>query len=252
MRAFLFALSISLIVHFLVFYEVKLEVPKPPLQNTDEKSVPKGSDVKFVKLQPKKIEQKPKKKVEEVQKKQKIVEPPKEFKKVKEVKPVQKKVKTKPKPIPDKKPIPYAKPEVKPFNLNDFLNAKDKKDDKEKEDEKIDEITKSYIKLYGEEFSKFSDETKKYLRESLSTIGQITQRYLEYPYLAAYGGQSGTNVIEFFLHPDGTISDVKMKTSSGYNILDWNTKDTIEKAYKDYPRPKEKTKIIIYVNYILK
>lgn len=149
-----------------------------------------------------------------------------------------------------KKPIPVKKAEVKPFNLNDFLNAKDEKEGKK--DDNLDDITKSYIQLYGEEFTKYSDETKQYLKESLKSIGQITQRYLEYPYLAAYGGQSGTNVIEFFLHPDGTISDVQIKTSSGYNILDWNTKDTIEKAYKDYPRPKEKTKIIIYVNYILK
>lgn len=246
MRAFIIALGVSLIVHFLVFYEIDIEVPKP-LENTDEKTVQKGSDIKFVKLQTKTLKQ-------EAKKKQEVQKYPKEFKKVEKIKPTPKKLKTKPKAIEAKKTIPIAKTEVKPFNLNDYLNAKDgtKEKTENEETEQLDEQTKSYIKLYGEEFNKYSDDTKKYLKKSLNTIGQITQRYLEYPSLAAYGGQSGTNVIEFFLHPDGTISDVKVKSSSGYNILDWNTKDTIEKAYREYPRPKEKTKIIIYVNYILK
>lgn len=251
MKTFLYALCISLLIHFIAFYEIKVDKTIPP-QNTDKKTMPKGSQIKFVKLAPK----------QEVKKE---LETPKEFKKVQKPKPEPKIVKKEPKPIV-KKPLtkqavtpnytqaPVPKPTVEPFNINDFLNAKEVKENKNKDDkelEDVDEITKSYIQLYGEEFNTFSDETKKYLKNSLKSIGQITQRYLEYPYLAAYGGQSGTNVIEFYLHPDGTISDAKIVSSSGYNILDWNTQDTIEKAYQDYPRPDETTKIIIYVHYRL-
>ena len=250
MRVFLGAFVLSILIHFISFYEIKLEhLPKPQL--TDKKTHPKGQQVKFIKLQPK---------MQKEQKKQ-TSKPPKEYKKVdpKNIKPQSKKVNkvkqpVKPRPIaktgvtPNYTPPPPDKPTKEPFNLNDFLNAKEDPNDT-KDD--VDEITKSYIQLYGEEFNSFSDDTKQYLKNSLKDIAMITQRYLEYPYLAAYAKQSGKNIIEFYLYPDGTISDAKIISSSGYNILDWNTLDTIEKAYRDYPRPKEKTKIIIYVHYKL-
>ncbi len=251
MKVFLFALIISLSVHFLAFYKIKVDEAKKS-ENTDKKTTQKGSQIKFVKLKPKEKPKKITKKKETAKKppQKKKQEIPKEFKKVEKVEPQKKVVKKKPKPIEKaKKIIPLPKPQVTPFNINDFLNAQDEKEGKK--EEQVDELTKSYIKLYGEEFTRFSDKTKKYLKNNILTIAQATQRYLEYPYLAAYGKQDGTNVIKFFLHPDGKISEVEIISSSGYNILDWNTIDTIEQAYKDYPRPEEKTKIIIYVNYIL-
>ena len=250
MKAFLFALVISISIHFLAFYEIKVDKPQR-IDNSDNKTAQKGSQVKLVKLKPKEVKKPIEKKLKKEAIKKKKQEIPKEFKKVEKIKPEPKIIKKEALPIKKeaKKTIPLPKPQVEPFNINDFLNAKDG-DEGEKEEE-LDEITKSYIKLYGEEFTRYSDKTKKYLKESLASIGQITQRYLEYPYLAAYGKQSGTNVIKFFLHPDGKISEVEIISTSGYNILDWNTIDTIEQAYRDYPRPEEKTKIIIYVNYIL-
>jgi len=59
------------------------------------------------------------------------------------------------------------------------------------------------------------------------------------------------NIVEFTLHPNGDISDLKISNSSGYSSLDENTIETIEYAYKDYPRPKSPTKIKIYVYYKL-
>jgi len=82
-------------------------------------------------------------------------------------------------------------------------------------------------------------------------IGKITQRYLQYPEISAKTGQSGVNVVEFTLHPNGDISDLRISDSSYFTALDKNTIETIQIAYKDYPRPKEPTKIKIFVNYIL-
>ena len=59
------------------------------------------------------------------------------------------------------------------------------------------------------------------------------------------------NIVEFYLHPNGDISDLKLTESSGYSSLDKNSIETIEFAYKDYPKPKEKTKVKIYVYYKL-
>ena len=79
----------------------------------------------------------------------------------------------------------------------------------------------------------------------------ITQRYLVYPGLSIKTRQSGINVIEFVLHPNGDISDVRITDSSNYTALDKNTVETIQLAYKDYPKPTEPTQIKIYVRYIL-
>ena len=46
-----------------------------------------------------------------------------------------------------------------------------------------------------------------------------------------------TNTIEFYLYPDGSISDIRYLKNSRFAILDDTTKETIELAYSKYPRP---------------
>ena len=60
-----------------------------------------------------------------------------------------------------------------------------------------------------------------------------------------------TNIIEFYLHPNGDMTDFKFLEKSGYFILDDITKATIEYAYSKYPRPTEKTLIRYNVLYNL-
>ncbi len=62
-------------------------------------------------------------------------------------------------------------------------------------------------------------------------------------------GQEGLSAVEFYLHPNGDISGLKIIVSSNYMLLDRNSERTIEIAYKDYPRPTSKTKIRIFVSY---
>lgn len=107
-------------------------------------------------------------------------------------------------------------------------------------------------KLYGEEFNTFTETQKKYIKNNLGTIHRITQNTLTrngYPEIAARTRQQGTNVVSFYLHPNGDISDLRLKTHIGYAALDQNTLDVIRTAYKDYPLPNKKTKIIFYVKY---
>ncbi|MCB4743251.1 MAG: energy transducer TonB, partial [Sulfurovum sp.] len=49
----------------------------------------------------------------------------------------------------------------------------------------------------------------------------------------------------------GDISNLKLIKPMGYETLDKNTISVIQIAYKDYPHPKTKTKIIFNVNYTL-
>ncbi|WP_324726470.1 MULTISPECIES: energy transducer TonB [unclassified Helicobacter] len=103
--------------------------------------------------------------------------------------------------------------------------------------------------LYGEEFGDLGTAEKDFIRNNLRNIGRITQRYLTYPSVAAYFEQSGINAVEFYLHPNGDITDLKIIKSSGLKSFDSATLNTIKIAYKDYPRPEKKTLIRIKVTY---
>lgn len=106
--------------------------------------------------------------------------------------------------------------------------------------------------LYGEEFHSFSESQKKFIKNNLGTIHRITQNTLTrhgYPDIAVRTRQQGTNIVSFYLHPNGDITGLKLKKRLGYESLDQNTLDVIRIAYKDYPLPNKTTKIIFYVKY---
>lgn len=115
----------------------------------------------------------------------------------------------------------------------------------------IDSVTQSYLELYKNDFDSFEEETKVYLLKNLKDIGKITERFLIYPYISVQAKQHGIAIIEFILYPNGKINDPKIIKSSGFYILDDNTEETIQKAYKNYPPPDKPTIIRIYVKYQL-
>ncbi|GAA9564888.1 energy transducer TonB [Helicobacter pylori] len=217
--------------------------PTPPTPPTPPKPIekPKPEPKPKPKPEPKKPNHKHKalKKVEKVEEK-KVVEEKKEEKKVVEQKVEQKK-------IEEKKPV---KKEFDPNQLS-FL-PKEVAPPRQENNKGLDNQTRRDIdELYGEEFGDLGTAEKDFIRNNLRDIGRITQKYLEYPQVAAYLGQDGTNAVEFYLHPNGDISDLKIIIGSEYKMLDDNTLKTIQIAYKDYPRPKTKTLIRIRVRYYL-
>ncbi len=118
----------------------------------------------------------------------------------------------------------------------------------------VRELPAQYRKLYKDEFNSYTKAQKEFLKDNLSKIGAITQKYLYlrgYPYISLKTKQQGQNAVEFYLHPNGDITGLRLITSSGYEALDQNSLETIKAAYKDYPLPKETTKVRIYVEYRL-
>ena len=115
--------------------------------------------------------------------------------------------------------------------------------------------TKAMIeKLYGEEYQTFTKVQKAYLEKNLNNFQVITQRVLTrlgYPPLAAKLKIGGANVIEFMFHPDGSITNLRVTNSSGYEVFDKYSLELIEIAYKDYPRPTTSTKLKFNVRYQL-
>ncbi|MGH1602000.1 energy transducer TonB [Helicobacter pylori] len=223
--------------------------PTPPTPPTPpkpiEKPKPEPKPKPKPKPEPKKPDHKHKalKKVEKVEEK-KIVEQKKEEKKIVEQK-VEQKVEHK--KVEEKKPV---KKEFDPNQLS-FL-PKEVAPPRQENNKGLDNQTRRDIdELYGEEFGDLGTAEKDFIRNNLRDIGRITQKYLEYPQVAAYLGQDGTNAVEFYLHPNGDITDLKIIIGSEYKMLDDNTLKTIQIAYKDYPRPKTKTLIRIRVRYYL-
>ncbi|UOR31580.1 energy transducer TonB [Helicobacter pylori] len=219
--------------------------PTPPIPPTPPKPIEKPKHEPKPKPKPRPEPKKPNhkhkalKKVEKVEEK-KVVEEKKEEKKIVEQKVEQKK-------IEEKKPV---KKEFDPNQLS-FL-PKEVAPPRQENNKGLDNQTRRDIdELYGEEFGDLGTAEKDFIRNNLRDIGRITQKYLEYPQVAAYLGQDGTNAVEFYLHPNGDISDLKIIIGSEYKMLDDNTLKTIQIAYKDYPRPKTKTLIRIRVRYYL-
>lgn len=120
---------------------------------------------------------------------------------------------------------------------------------------KVSSATRKIIKrLYGSEFDGYGEAQKKFIENNLALIHRITQATLSrngYPEVAARTGQQGVNIVSFYLHPNGNISNLRLEVGMGYEILDQNTLNVIRLAYKDYPLPLKKTKIKFYVEYTI-
>ena len=246
MKIFL-SFALSLIFHFGLFLYLQEKTPQSTFPQIKEEEKIK-TNIRFVKLE---LLEKVKKEKDlhrnEVQKEVQLIEIPKKLESFKEFHPNNKKISdeiiaTKKLPIEEEK-----QPQLQP-----------KKEEMEKEvippqkqSPKTDPITNSYLELYKNDFESFPEETKIFLVKNIKDIGKITERYLIYPHISIRAKQQGINIVEFILHPNGKISVPKILKSSKYYILDDNSIETIERAYKDYPRPDKPTIIRIYVKYEL-
>lgn len=260
------AFIISLCIHFMLFIAIDKTIQNDNLNinTTNKKNSTKKNGlvkVKYVKIkQPPKTKPKEKKSSKELKK---ITSFDPKNVQTKKSKPIVKKQNNSKKKIPLIKLPDTQKQQIDLKQLftipkEDLAKQQEEKIQKEREIQeeiqelqKLPEITQSYIKLYGEKYFEFSKEQRRYLKQNLSKIGEITQRYLTYPRISIRTKQQGVNVIEFYLHPNGDISEVRISDTSYYTALDQNTIETIKLAYQDYPRPQEKVKIKIYVKYIL-
>lgn len=141
----------------------------------------------------------------------------------------------------------------KEFNLHDSFTKADPSA-RENMTRSSTKISDSIQKLYGDKFNELSEGEQKYILDNQEVMRRITQNVLD-----RYGRSripdnirgNDTNMIEFYLHPDGSISDLRFLKNSQLSILDDTTKEVIELAYSKYPRPQQKTLIRYRVWYNL-
>ncbi|MGD9969140.1 MAG: energy transducer TonB [Sulfuricurvum sp.] len=115
-------------------------------------------------------------------------------------------------------------------------------------------VSENIQRLYGDKFNDLSEGEQKYIIDNQEVMRRITQDVLD-----RYGHSkipdsirtNDTNMIEFYLHPDGSISDLHFLKNSQLAVLDDTTRETIQLAYAKYPRPQQKTLIRYRVYYNL-
>ncbi|MEA1893151.1 MAG: energy transducer TonB [Campylobacterota bacterium] len=223
--------------------------------------MPKGSQLKKITKQPP-VKFEPKKPV----KKPKL-----------NPKPKPKKSKPQPKPQPKIEPLPPKKPYIDLMDIN--LTQKPIKNIKEIEDplyamlsqdkspQESERKTKKQVSrlgaggtkkelknLYGNEWGKLTAGAQKYMLDNREVMRRITQQILTRVArvnLKQDLNINRSNVIEFYLHPNGDMTDFRFLEKSGYYILDDTTKETISYAYSRYPRPDEKILVRYNVFYNL-
>jgi len=124
----------------------------------------------------------------------------------------------------------------------------------QKEPKNQNSIKQNVKKLYGPKFNTLSKVQQEYILDNQEIMRRITQKVLNRVAnvnLKRDIRVNTNNIVEFYLHPNGDMTDFKFLEKSGYFILDDTTRETIEYAYSQYPRPKEKTLIRYNVFYNL-
>jgi len=175
---------------------------------------------------------------------------------------------TKIEPLPPKKPYIELKKKIKkrvrnkePIDPLYELLSQDKSNDKRAKKAKTSNsklgaggTSREMKKLYGSEWGKLTTGQQEYLLDNTEIMRRITQEVLNRQARVSNINDinvNRSNVVEFYLHPNGDMSDFKFLSKSGYYVLDDITKATIGYAYSKYPRPSEKTLIRYNVFYNL-
>lgn len=227
---------------------------------TEQKLMPKGKQLKEITKKPfKKYKPKP------------PVKPQPPVTKIETKKPEPKKPKSEPLP-PEKPYIPVKEMPVAEADVNvteptkkehdKLYSMLSKKVATPEQTEQTTRSSKRQSKLlsnikeaYGETFGELSPGEQKYILDNQEIMRRITQQVLNRVGRVNIPNDlrvNSTNIVEFYLYPNGDISEIKFVEKSNFYILDDTTKETIEYAYSKYPRPEQKTLIRYKVGYYLR
>ena len=256
--------TITLNIKDIVTPPKPIPTPQPPILIPKAMPTPKPIIKKPIVKKPK-IEKAPKKKIIKDNLKKfankdkdennvtKVIKKIKKPKKIKKIKKIKKVKKPRIKVMNNQVVKRYRKSRSKDSLANALMNS-GRDMNLRRTIPKTSYVTRMIKSIYGKEFNRYTPQQKKFIRENLGDIHYITQKTLTingYPDVAITTQQQGTNIVSFYIHPNGDISNLRLKKPIGYASLDQNTINVIRIAYKDYPRPKKKTKIMFYVTYTL-
>ncbi len=170
---------------------------------------------------------------------------------------------------PKREPLPPAKPYIaapikkqelpksRPSSLYNILSTPSTMPQSKKNisQKNRGHINQDIQELYGDTFATLSKGEQKYIIDNQEIMRRITQKVLNRVGSINLNDNlhvNASNIVEFYLYPNGDISEIRLIQKSNYYILDRTTKETIEYAYAKYPRPEQKTLIRYKVGYYLR
>jgi periplasmic protein TonB len=89
-----------------------------------------------------------------------------------------------------------------------------------------------------------------YLNEHFAYIREIIQKNITYPSRARRMGWEGNVIVSFVIRPNGTVCDIKIAESSGFEVLDANVVKTI-KCVAPFPKPPVEAEVRMPITYRL-
>lgn len=92
---------------------------------------------------------------------------------------------------------------------------------------------------------------KKYLADHFLYIKKIIERNMTYPDRARRLGWTGRCIVDFIVLKNGQTKNIRILSSTGYNILDDNVLETIKRV-EPFPKPPVAVRVEIAFPYVLK
>lgn len=158
-----------------------------------------------------------------------------------------------PKPV-HSKPIDNSAAPMQNIDNNSSFSPKSD-NEKPLSTEEIAYLPRSIQHHYGDDFFALSVAQQRYLLTNLQKIKKINDivgnRLLQSKPDEEIDTKEN-NIVEFYLHPDGSISGLTLSKEREGSLLDELTVETIELAHSQYPKPKQTTLIRIRVYIIVK
>lgn len=90
------------------------------------------------------------------------------------------------------------------------------------------------------------------VNDHLGEIKMILAQNLQYPKMAQKLKMQGDVKIAFLLERDGSITNIKVVESSGYDLLDRDAVELIEKTASKFPKPTQSVRISVPLSYVLR
>ena len=93
---------------------------------------------------------------------------------------------------------------------------------------------------------------KEFINEHLGEIRGLLLQNLKYPKMAQKLKMQGEVRIAFSLNSDGSVEDIKIIESSGFDLLDEDARTLIEKTASRFPKPSKSVRISVPLSYVLR
>jgi protein TonB len=113
-------------------------------------------------------------------------------------------------------------------------------------------VIKTYAKVpYGGSGGNLYGQKKaEYLKADFSYIKEIINKNITYPRIARQMAWEGEVIVSFVIASDGMVKNIRVVHSSGKEVLDRNSVETIKKT-SPFPKPPVEAQIIIPIQYRL-